>query len=131
MSWFVFDAETVYGPGPKPVSVYCPFTPVSTGPTGGVPDVLEHETFLTNRGGAGLPIALPYVIVPLIDGVFAGVGVAVDVLVGVCVPPSGGVAVDVAVAVAVAVAVLDGVGVGDTQVGTSWVRISPPGNTDV
>ena len=45
--------------GAKPVSKYVPGVPVITGPTGGEPTVLATETFFTNRGGIGLPIALP------------------------------------------------------------------------
>ena len=33
--------------------------PVITGPTAGDPAVLANETFFTNRGAGGLPIALP------------------------------------------------------------------------
>ena len=97
----------VYMPGPKPVSVYVPDDPVETGPTTGDPDAMI-ETFWTGRGGAGLPIAFPYVIIPLTDGVFIGVAVLVAVLVGVLVA----VAVFVGVFVAVFVGVFVGVRVG-------------------
>lgn len=59
--------------------MYVPGVPVITGPTEGDPAVLLNDTFFTNLGGAGLPIALPYVIDPLIEGVSEGVGVEVGV----------------------------------------------------
>ena len=71
------------------------------------------KTFETKRG-FGEPIALPYVMVPLMTagGVGVFVGVFVIVLVGVLVAVFVGVGVGVNVSVAVAVAVLVGVSVG-------------------
>ena len=78
--------------------------------------MLPIDTFATYRGGTGLPIALPYVIVPLIDSDGVGVGVdvsvAVAVAVDVMVPVAVGVKVFVAVAVGVEVSVAVGVGDG-------------------
>src|SRR5436190_2634649 len=69
-----------------------------TGPTAGEPAVLLNVTFFTNRGGVAGACTFPYVIVPLTEGVSAGVGVSVGVSVAV------GVLVFVAVGVLVAVA---------------------------
>lgn len=106
---------TVYEPAPNPVNVYVPGNPVVSDTVGAPAPVTS--TFWTKRGAAGDPRALPYVITPCIEGVNAGVGVFVGVLVlvadgvGVLVLVSDGVGVLVLVAVAVGVAVFVAVGV--------------------